>query len=74
MPIFNDQSFNYSLTNDIISVEQPGPDDEAHVGHCQAKWCLRTCAKCLDLDSSHTCAVSSGHLVSIGTFYSVQYM
>ena len=24
--IFNDQSFNNTLTNDIISFEQPGPD------------------------------------------------
>ena len=24
--IFNDQSFNDTLTNDIVSFEQPGPD------------------------------------------------
>ena len=27
MPIFNDQSFNDTLTNDIISFEQLGPGD-----------------------------------------------
>ena len=26
MPLFNDQSFNDTLTNDIVSFEQLGPD------------------------------------------------
>ena len=30
--IFNDQSFNDSLTNDIFSFEQLGPDSESFFG------------------------------------------
>ena len=28
--IFNDQSFNDTLTNDIVSFEQPGPGDQTN--------------------------------------------
>ena len=31
MPIFNDQSFNDTLTNDVVSFEQLGPDVVSHL-------------------------------------------
>ena len=38
--------------------------------------CVRACAcaKCTDSDSSHACAVSSGHLLTIDTFYNIQWL
>ena len=33
-PIFNDQSFNDTLTNDIVSFEQLGPDFYNHKEQC----------------------------------------
>ena len=45
--IFNDQSFNDTLNNDIISFEQLGPVTCIYEPR-QAEMCLQACAKCTD--------------------------